>query len=149
METLENRIRDFTDELLRRMKLDLKAEMALEGETLKVALHGPDQEVALANHGKLLQALNYLLMQIFYGDFSDGRTLLVDCGDYRTARFLELKLMAQTAADRVRTSKSPFRMQPMPPDERRIVHLALVDDATVRTASEGFGENRYVVISPA
>lgn len=146
---LEKRIQEFTEGLFRHMHLDLRAHVGWHDSTLKVELEGSDEELAIANHGKVLQAVNYLLMQAFYRDIPQGKSLLVDCGDYRAARFLELELMARTAAERVRVSRTPFRMQPMPPDERRIVHLALVGDTTVKTSSEGFGENRRVVISPA
>ena len=40
-------------------------------------------------------------------------------------------------------------LEPMPPNERRIVHLALAQDATVITESIGEGENRKVVIRPS
>jgi spoIIIJ-associated protein len=61
----------------------------------------------------------------------------------------ELRLIAQTAATKVQETKLPFRLNPMDSRERRIVHLALADDNTIRTESEGEGEYRKVVIYPA
>ena len=56
--------------------------------------------------------------------------------------------MAVTAAEQVKRLGQPFPLNPMSPEERRIVHLAVADDEAIRTESEGHGENRRVVIHP-
>jgi spoIIIJ-associated protein len=58
-------------------------------------------------------------------------------------------MTARVAAERVQTSRQPFRLNPMSSRERRIVHLALKDMTGVRTESVGVGEERQVVIHPA
>jgi spoIIIJ-associated protein len=75
--------------------------------------------------------------------------LTFDCEDWRRLRAEELKLTAQIAAQRVEETGDPFTLSPMSPRERRIVHLALRDRPQVRTASEGVGAERKVVILPA
>ena len=72
-----------------------------------------------------------------------------DCGGYRALRFEELRMTAKVAAERVQTSKQPFRLNPMSSRERRIVHLALKDMPGIRTESVGAGDERQVVIHPA
>src|SRR6266478_5261214 len=81
----------------------------------------------------------------------DGRDkeILLDSGGYRALRFEELRMTARVAAERVQTSRQPFRLNPMSSRERRIVHLALKDMSGVRTESIGMGEERQVVIHPA
>jgi spoIIIJ-associated protein len=56
--------------------------------------------------------------------------------------------MALAAAEKVKQLGKPFKLSPMSPEERRIVHLAVAEDNEIRTESEGFGENRKVVIYP-
>ena len=73
----------------------------------------------------------------------------LDCGGFRAMRLEELKMTARVAAERVQTSKQPFRLNPMTPRERRVVHLALKDIPGVRTESIGAGDERQVVIHPA
>jgi spoIIIJ-associated protein len=58
-------------------------------------------------------------------------------------------MTARVAAERVQTSKQPFRLNPMSSRERRIVHLTLKETPGVRTESVGTGEERQVVIHPA
>ena len=58
-------------------------------------------------------------------------------------------MTARVAAERVQSSRQPFKLNPMNARERRIVHLALQDFPGVRTESVGIGEQRQVVIHPA
>jgi len=75
--------------------------------------------------------------------------LLLDSGGYRALRIEELKMTARVAAERVQTSRQPFKLNPMTARERRIVHLTLQEFPGVRTESIGMGEQRQVVIHPA
>jgi spoIIIJ-associated protein len=74
---------------------------------------------------------------------------VLDSGNYRARREKELRLMAEKAAERVRTTRIPFSFDPMSPNERRIVHLALGEDQSVKTESRGNGVDRKVTIYPA
>ena len=58
-------------------------------------------------------------------------------------------MMALKAAERVRSSRTAFTFDPMSPSERRIIHLALVDDSGVKTESVGEGLERKVRVVPA
>jgi len=73
----------------------------------------------------------------------------LDCGTFHADRLAELQLSAKVAAQRVRETRTEFRFNPMSSADRRIVHLALHGAPGVRTASEGVGEQRRVVIFPA
>jgi spoIIIJ-associated protein len=73
----------------------------------------------------------------------------LDSGGYRALRLEELRMTARVAAERVQTSRQPFKLNAMNARERRIVHLALQEFPGVRTESAGVGEQRQVVIHPA
>jgi spoIIIJ-associated protein len=55
--------------------------------------------------------------------------------------------MAQRIAEQVRTSGRAVMLEAMPPNERRIVHMALADYEDISTESEGEGDQRRVVVS--
>jgi spoIIIJ-associated protein len=63
----------------------------------------------------------------------------LDCEGFHTARGERLALLAQKAADRVRQGGRSWLLEPMPPDERRLVHLALAEEPDVETESVGDG----------
>ena len=68
---------------------------------------------------------------------------------YRRRREEALVGLAKRTASRVRTTGRSVTLEPMPPNERRIVHLALQDDPAVVTVSIGEGEARKVAITPS
>jgi spoIIIJ-associated protein len=72
----------------------------------------------------------------------------VDVDGYRRRREETLVNLARRMASRVRGTGRSVTLEPMPPNERRIVHLALQDDPAVMTVSIGEGEDRKVAITP-
>lgn len=114
-----------------------------------VDFQGPDQGLLLERNAEVLKALEYLAIRVLNFEPKFHDRVRFDCGDYRALRLEELKLAAKVAADRVRETHQPFRLNPMSSRERRVVHLALKEMPGVRTSSEGAGDERQVVIFPA
>jgi spoIIIJ-associated protein len=119
-----------------------------ERPEIVVIFDGPDKEALLERGAELLLALEYLAVRSLHLEPPFFDRIRFDSGDFRSLRIAELMLSAKVAAQRVRETKQPFRLNPMAPRERRIVHLALKDLAGIRTSSEGIGEERQVVILP-
>jgi spoIIIJ-associated protein len=144
-----NPVVDFTNRVLGSSGLDLEAFAEGNGDGLEIQVRGDDVALLLGHNAELLDALEYLGNRILARSSGDESKVVFDSGGYRARREKELRLMAQKAAERVRTSKIPFTFDPMTPNERRIVHLALVEDGSVITESQGSGENRKVTVRPA
>jgi spoIIIJ-associated protein len=119
-----------------------------ERPEIVVVFDGPDKELLLERGAELLLALEYLAVRSLKLEPPFFDRIRFDSGDFRSLRIAELMLSAKVAAQRVRETKQPFRLNPMAPRERRIVHLALKDLQGIRTTSEGIGEERQVVILP-
>ncbi len=120
-----------------------------EKPEIVVLFDGPDVGVLLEHGAETLLALEYLAVRSLRIEPPFFDRIRFDAGDYRASRIAELKLAARVAADRVRESRQPFRLNPMTARERRIVHLALKDIPGIRTSSDGMGDERQVVIYPA
>ena len=151
-------LREFLQNMLKAGGLELNvavrsAEPAAggeEGETEVFAdLDGKDKEILLARGGEVLKALEHLAFRALRLEPSFHEKIHLDCAGYRAMRFEELRMTARVAAERVKSSRQPFQLNPMSSRERRIVHLALKDFPGVRTESVGTGEERQVVIHPA
>lgn len=113
--------------------------------TLVIA--GDPSGVLIGRGGRTLDALEMLVNRIA-ADGEEAR-VRVDAHGYRARQQAKLEEQARHAAARARRSGRPQSLPPLPPRERRIVHLALRDDAGVTTASRGSGHLRQVVIAPA
>jgi len=150
----------FLDLVLRTTQLDLRYDVRLqepaadpgaesERPEVLVAFDGRDRDLLLDRNADLLMAIEYIAHRWLRLEPQFYDHVQIDCANYRAVRLDELKMSARLAAERVRDTKTPFRFNPMSPRERRVVHIALKDFPGVRTASEGMGDRRQVVILPA
>jgi spoIIIJ-associated protein len=144
-----NIIVDFTNSLLESGNLRLKASAEPTDDGFKVQVRGDDVAILLGHNAEVLDALEYLSNRVLTKAKDEETRINFDSGNYRARREKELHLMAEKAAEKVRTTKIPFTFDPMNSNERRLVHLALSEDSSVRTESTGNGENRKVTIYPA
>ncbi len=147
-ESVVAEVRDFVERCLAETRLRLTVECHQNENLVTVLLQGEDSDVVLRENARLLYALNHLVNQAFFRRYQREHNYLLDCEDYRGARVMELRLLAQKAAEKVRASHQPFRLQPMPSSERRVIHLALAEERGVRTTSQGTGRFRRVIIEP-
>jgi spoIIIJ-associated protein len=120
-----------------------------ENPDLIVRFSGEDVSELLANKAELLLALEQLTMEAIGLSSEEHSRLCFDANDYRVLRIQELRMSAETAAERVRKTKQPFHFSPMNSRERRIIHLALRNEPEIRSESVGEGFIRQVVIVPA
>jgi len=150
-------LRRCIDSLLRKGRFELSyeiratkpaAEADLENPEILVIFKGRDQDLLLERNAELLKALEHIALRWLWLDPQFWGRIRFDSGDYRALRIQELKLSAHVAADRVRETHAPFRFNAMAARERRILHLVLKEESGVRTASEGAGEERQVVVYP-
>ena len=126
----------------------LPEERDWERPEILVELAGPDSTLLLERGGELLRAIELLALEMLRLTGNEHEKVSFDCMKRRSMRLEELRTAAGVAAERVRTSGTPYDFAPMSSRERRIVHLALRDHADLRTESEGEGQNRYVVVYP-
>ena len=110
-------------------------------------IEGDDLGLLIGRRGETLAALQYLLNLMVGRKLTAHATFTVDVEGYRRRRETQLNSLARRMADQVRRSRRPVTLEPMPPNERRIIHLTLAEDHEVETSSVGEGENRKVSIS--
>lgn len=147
MSERNEKLAGFVKNVLNRLGIEATLEWKDKEGQETLDIHGEDAGILLANGAKVLYSIEYLA-NLICSEKEDKRVVL-DCNDFRALRSCELELIAKKAAEKVKSSHQPFPLQPMPANERRIVHLALVEDPMVKTESQGFGDNRRVIIMPS
>lgn len=138
----------FLESLFETTKLNLKVTVSESPSECLLDLSGPDSGLLQAEGGELLQALQHLLSQAFGRKLAEGQRMVCDVEGFRATREAELRKMAQHAADRVRSTGSPFVFGEMNSNERRIIHLTLADAEDLVTESVGEGSGRRVRVGP-
>ena len=112
-------------------------------------IEGDDAGLLIGRRGETLRSLQFLVKTIVGRRLQARANLLVDVEGYQERRYQTLKNMASKVAQRVAATGRSIPLEPMPPDERRIVHLAVVDNPNVTSESSGDGDSRKVVLHPA
>lgn len=118
-------------------------------EPLTLNIHGINENLGLliGRRGETLSALQ-LLVSLIVGHRTKHRMrIIVDAENYRERREANLRSLALRVAQQVRNYRRSIALEAMPPNERRIVHIALSDSKDISTESIGEGEARRVVIS--
>ncbi len=116
--------------------------------TLVLDIRGGDLSTLIGRRGETLDGLQYLIRLLAAKELGHYVHIVLDVEGYKAHRAQMLKQLALRMAERVVTTHKPAALEPMPANERRIVHLALRDHTQVRTESVGMGENRKVTIIP-
>jgi len=128
-----------------------KAEVILTGadaEAIEIEIRGDGSGILIGRHGQTLDALEYLLNRLVAHKIKDAVSVVIDTEGYRARRNNQLERMALSMGERAKREHVKMAMEPMPPRDRRIVHLALKDDPLITTRSTGDGYMRVVEIVP-
>ena len=150
--------REALEELLRMMRLDARVEVvsdveveeSAESEVQPIALEvkGDDLGILIGRRGETLAALQYVVRLIVAHHEKARVPLTIDVEGYKQRRYRSLRELALRLAQKALSTRQSMTLEPMPADERRIVHLALSVNPDVVTQSVGEGEMRKVVIMP-
>jgi spoIIIJ-associated protein len=109
---------------------------------------GEDLGILIGRRGQTLLSLQYVLNLIVAKQTNKRVAFGVDVDGYRRRREESLVSLAKRTASRVRGTGRSITLEPMPPNERRIIHITLADDPAVMTVSIGEGDARKVAITP-
>jgi len=113
-----------------------------------VDVRGEDLGILIGRRGETLAALQYLTRLIVAKELQQQVAVVIDIEGYRARREQELQRLAVKLADQAVELARTMELEPMPANERRVIHLALRDHPAVRTESVGEGVDRKVTIIP-
>ncbi|MEE8442145.1 MAG: RNA-binding cell elongation regulator Jag/EloR [Dehalococcoidia bacterium] len=112
-----------------------------------IDIQGEDSGLLIGKRGETLQAFQ-LLVNLVLGPRESHPLVVVDVEQYKERRSRSLQALALRVADRVATNGQSITLEPMPPAERRVIHIALADHPDVMTESTGDGQQRKVSVMP-
>ena len=148
---MNKKIKTVLEELLKLMGIDdFSVEVSQLEENIMAAVTVPQEEsgILIGYHGETQSALQYLTAQIVNKGQEKWERIIVNINGYRDQREVQLKQMANNAADRALSSGNEIEMPFLTPAERRIIHLELSIRPEVSSYSEGEGRDRRLVIAP-
>jgi spoIIIJ-associated protein len=136
-----------------RIKAEVKASYSEVDEIrgtrdILVDITGQDLSVLIGKRSETLNALQYIARLIVSKELGENITLVVDVEGYRTRRERQLRQLAHRMAEQAIKTGRKQTLEPMPPNERRIIHMELREDEQVTTESFGEEPHRKVTIIP-
>jgi spoIIIJ-associated protein len=133
--------------LLERLEIVARIEIQEDGERICLNIQGDGSGLLIGRKGQTLDAMEYLLNKMIPKNLEGRKRIVVDTENYRARREESLMRLAQRLGDKARQLGRPVTVSPMNAHDRRLVHLALQNDRSLRTRSTGTGLYRKIVIS--
>lgn len=147
-ETLET-AREILTQMLSLMGVDAQVEVTSGGDTARLNVTGDDLGTLIGRRGEKLASLQLIVNLAVGRKAGQHHRIAIDVENYRGRREEQLRDVADRAAKRVIQTGKIIQLEAMPAIERRIVHMALLENGKVRTQSVGVEPNRRIVVLPA
>ncbi|GAW30218.1 RNA-binding cell elongation regulator Jag/EloR [Carboxydocella sp. ULO1] len=151
IETPVNRAVSFLKSVCQKLGLNVEIEADVQGEYVTLNITGEDKEalgVLIGRRGDTLDALQYLVNLVANKQADDRQKFVLDVEGYRKRREQTLQRLALKMAEKVKRYGKEIALEPMSPQERRIIHTTLQNHKYVYTTSEGEEPYRKIVIFP-
>lgn len=140
--------RAFLAEIFSEMHLNTDIVIEQKEDYLVFDIQGEDLGILIGRRGDTLDALQFLLNLVINRKSSSKIKVIIDIENYRAKREETLVNLSHKLAAKARRTGQKVILEPMNPQERRIIHMTLQEDDTVNTYSEGEEPYRKVIIVP-
>lgn len=140
-------VRSFLRNILNNMNVQAEIRIKEEKDVVYIDLTGPKMGIIIGYRGETLDSLQYLASLVVNKDHNvPYKKVVLDTENYRKKREETLIRVAEKTAYKVRKTGKPYKLEPMNPYERRIIHSALQDNEYVCTFSDGEEPHRRIVV---
>ncbi|MEA5026875.1 hypothetical protein SDC9_65488 [bioreactor metagenome] len=139
-------IKDYLDTFFHSLDIDVQIDVQQEEDMFKVMLNAENNAIIIGKNGQTLQAINTVVKGATNSAFKRRFRILIDINNYKVDRYDKVKAIAYRVATSVQKTHISAVLDPIPNDERRVVHNFLSDLPHIRTESEGEGRDRRLRI---
>ena len=137
----------FLKDILQSMGVEAEIEIKEDNNVLRINLTGQKMGIIIGYRGETLDSIQYLVSLVVNKEHQGVyKRVIIDTENYRKKREETLKQLAIKTAFKVKKLKKMFKLEPMNPYERRIIHSALENDKYVATYSQGDEPYRCVIV---
>ena len=138
----------FLSKVFQAMNMEVEVAAKSDEDALNVEMSGEHMGLVIGKRGDTLDALQYLTSLVVNHESDERVRVVLDTENYREKRTQALVALANKTANTVTKTGKSIALEPMNPQERRIIHSALQDNKNVTTFSTGQEPRRKIVIAP-
>ena len=142
------RVRAILERVVEALDVDAQVEVEEDSEQIVGRVEGEDVGLLIGRRGQTIDAVQLLCYRAAFRGRQDRKRVVVDAARYRERRREAVERQADRAAERALKTGKEIELEPMTPNERRVVHQHLKDRAGVETFSEGEEPERCVIVAP-
>lgn len=119
------------------LHLEVSVDVTSEDNKIKVMLNAENNAILIGKGGETLRAINVVVRSATSSEFKHRYDILVDINNYKEERYEKISALAMRVAKSVVRTKTDATLDPMPNDERKVIHQLLSEMKYIRTESEG------------
>lgn len=142
-EYIEGYVRRFISE----MGFEVETVSYLQDGRIYCNINTSNNSILIGKAGVILRAINFIVKNAVSTTYKERIELSIDINGYKEERYKKVASMARKLGKQVLRTKADIKLDPMPADERKVMHQELAKLDHVKTQSYGEGKNRHMVIS--
>ncbi|NWG04029.1 MAG: KH domain-containing protein [Syntrophaceae bacterium] len=140
--------KELTTGLLNRMGLKPEVEALYKEGTLNIEIKGDHEGILIGKYGRTLESLQILINKMVNKKLKTSIKIIIDIDNYRERRSANIIRMAQRLGEKAKRTSHSITIGPFNAHDRRIIHLALKEDPSLKTESLGNGDLKEIRIIP-
>ena len=137
---------DYVLNVIDNLGIESTLHTTLDDDIIRITIDSTHNPILIGKNGKTLQALNELVKLAVSNHFKKRFRVLLDINGYKDEKYSRLRRTARKFAHEVQKTKATYTFDPMPADERRVIHNALSGMPHIRTESIGEDTQRRLQI---
>lgn len=138
---------DFIRRTLTNMEFEVETVSYIQDGRLYCNINTNNNSILIGKGGVILRAMNLIVKNAVNHEFKKRIELSIDINGYKENRYKKVMAMSKRLGKQVLRTKAPIKLDPMPADERKVMHQTISEMKHLKTESKGEGKNRYITIS--
>ena len=144
-------VQEYIENLIRKILTDMQFEVEtvsyVQAGRIYCNINTSNNSILIGKAGVILRAINLIIKNAVSTTFKKRLEVSVDINGYKEERYKKVESMARKFGKTVLRTKADLKLDPMPADERKVMHQEIAKMDHLKTESKGEGKNRYMTIS--
>lgn len=136
----------YITKILKDMDFEVETVSYLQDGRIYCNINSSNNSILIGKNGVILRAINLIVKNAVNNTFKKRIEISVDINGYKEDRYKKVASMAKRFGKQVWRTKAELKLDPMPADERKVMHQVISEMGHLKTKSVGEGKNRYMTI---
>lgn len=143
---IQDYLEDFIQRTLKNMEFEVETISYVQDGRIYCNINTNNNSILIGKNGVILRALSLIVRNAVNHEFKKRIELSIDINGYKENRYRKVMAMSKRLGKQVQRTKTTVKLDPMPADERKVMHQTISQMEHLKTESKGEGRNRYVTI---